>query len=157
MNIGKENFLRTKLIALLQQSDPHAVARWGKMNMQQMIEHMTDVFMCANGKLKLAIVTPPDKLPAFRDFLMSDKPFKPNTKSPVLPEEPIPLKKHTMQAAIGKLQEEIIHFFEVFDNNPDIKTVNPVFGELNFNENVQLLYKHSLHHLNQFGIEPVQH
>jgi len=157
MNIGKENFLRTKLIALLQQSDPHAVARWGKMNMQQMVEHMTDVFMCANGKLKLAIVTPPDKLPAIRDFLMSDKPFKQNTKSPVLPAEPIPLKKHTMQAAIGKLQEEIIHFFAIFDKHPELKTINPVFGELNFNENVQLLYKHSLHHLQQFGIEPMQY
>jgi hypothetical protein len=89
-------------------------ARWGKMNVQQMIEHFTDVMMVASGKIKLPIVTPSDKLPRLREFMFSEKPFKENTKSPVLAEEPAPLKKHTKEGAIGKLQEEVIHFFEGF-------------------------------------------
>jgi hypothetical protein len=84
--------------------------------------------------------------------MMSDKPFKENTKNPVMGEEPAPLKKHTKEAAIGKLQEEIIYFFEVFEKNPTMKTTNPIFGELDFEMNIQLLYKHALHHLRQFGI-----
>ena len=153
MNFEKENFLRTKFIPLLQQLNTDTQPLWGKMNAQQMIEHFTDVMMVASGKIKLPIVTPADKLSRLREFMMSDKPFKENTKSPVLGEEPTPLRKHTKQASIGKLQEEIIYFFEVFEKNPAMKTTNPVFGELDFDMNVQLLYKHALHHLKQFGIE----
>jgi len=108
--------------------------------------------MVANGKIKMPIVTPADKLPRLQEFMMSEKPFKENTKSPVLAEEPAPLKKNTKEAAIGKLQEEIIYFFEAFEKNPGMKTTNPVFGELGLEMNIQLLYKHALHHLRQFGI-----
>ena len=153
MNFEKENFLRTKFISLLQKLKNDTPPFWGKMNVQQMIEHFTDVMMVASGKIKLPLVTPADKLPRFREFMFSEKPFKENTKSPVLAEEPAPLKKHTKEAAIGKLQEELIYFFEAFEKYPGLKTNNPVFGELDFDANIQLLYKHALHHLRQFGIE----
>jgi hypothetical protein len=153
MNLEKENFLRTKFVGLLQRLDANTQARWGKMNVQQMIEHVTDVIMVASGKLPMPIVTPPEKLPKFREFMMSEKPFKENTKSPVLGEEPLPLKKHTKEAAIGKLQEELIYFFEVFEKDPIKKTNHPAFGELNFEENIQIMHKHVVHHLRQFGIE----
>lgn len=152
MNLEKENFLRTKFISLLQKLPAETAPRWGKMNLQQMIEHFIDVTMVASGKIKLPIVTPADKLSRFRDFMMSEKPFKENTKSPVLGEEPTPQKKHTKEAAIGKLQEELIHFFEAFEKNPSLITTHPVFGELNFEENIQIMHKHALHHLKQFGV-----
>ena len=152
MNFEKENFIRTKFIAHLQKLKNDEPARWGKMNVQQMIEHFTDATMVASGKIKLPVITPADKLPKFREFMFSEKPFKENTKNPVLPEEPTPLKKHTKEAAIGKLQEELIYFFEAFEKEPGLKTSNPIFGELDFDANIQLLYKHALHHLRQFGI-----
>ena len=50
MSIEKENFLRTKLIHYLQQLDPATPPRWGKMNVQQMIEHFAhDAVANANG------------------------------------------------------------------------------------------------------------
>lgn len=153
MYLEKESFLRTKFISLLHQLKVDSLPHWGKMNVQQMIEHFTDVMMVASGKIKLPVVTPEDKLPRFREFMMSEKPFKENTKSPVLGDEPMPSRKHTKEAAIGKLQEELIHFFENFKKNPELMTTNPVFGQLNFEENIQLLYKHALHHLKQFGVE----
>jgi len=153
MYLEKENFLRKKFISLLHQLKTDSPPRWGKMNMQQMIEHFTDVMMVASGKIKLPVVTPEDKLSRFREFMMSEKPFKENTKSPVLGDEPVPLRKHTKEAAIGKLQEELIHFFENFKKTPELITTNPVFGHLNFEENIQLLHKHALHHLKQFGVE----
>lgn len=154
MNFEKENFLRTKFIGYLQRLDPATTAKWGKMNLQQMVEHFTDVVMVASGKTKMQVAVPPEKLPLYREFMMSEKPFKENTKSPVLPEEPLPMRKHTIQAAIGKLQEELIYFFDVFDKNPGMKTVHPAFGELDFNENIQAMHKHAVHHLKQFGVEP---
>jgi hypothetical protein len=48
----------------------------------------------------------------------------------------------------------MIYFFEVFEKDTALVTRNPFFGDLNFEQNVQLLYKHSLHHLRQFGVEP---
>ena len=155
MNFEKENFLRTKLVSRLQQLPPGVLPLWGKMNVQQMIEHMIDVIMVASGKIKLPVVTPADRLPKLQEFMLSEKPFRENTKSPVLGEEPAPLKKHTKEAAIGKLQEEIIYFFEAFEQKPGLKTTNPVFGELDFDMNIQLLYKHSLHHLKQFGVNVI--
>jgi hypothetical protein len=154
MSFEKENFLRTRLVAHLQQLDPVATAKWGKMSVQQMIEHYTDDGVrIASGKLKFdKLVTPPENLIKVREFMMSDKPFKENTKNPLLGEEPPPVHYKTVQAAIGVLHEELIYFFEVFEKDTNLVTRNPFFGDLNFEQNVQLLYKHALHHLRQFGV-----
>src|SRR5580765_580122 len=124
MNFEKENFLRTKLVPYLQQLDPATPRRWGKMNVQQMIEHFAgEAVRNASGRLKIdTILTPSENLAKMREFLMSEKPFKENTKNPLIKEEPSPLRYKTMQAAIGALQEELIYFFETFEKNPNILT-----------------------------------
>jgi hypothetical protein len=157
MSIEKENFLRTKLVTYLQQLDPATPPRWGKMNVQQMIEHFAgEVMRNASGRSKIdTILTPPENLERMREFMMSDKPFKENTKNPLMDEEPAPPRHKTVQAAIGELQEEIIYFFEVYEKDHRLIIRNPFFGDLNFEQNVQLLYKHALHHLRQFGVEPL--
>ncbi len=157
MSLEKENFLRTKLISYLQRLDPATAPKWGKMNVQQMIEHYGgDAVRNASGRLKIDnILTPPDHLEKLREFMMSDKPFKENTKNPLMGEEPLPLRYKTVQAAIGALQQELIYFFEAYEKNPTQIIRNPFFGDLNFEQNVQLLYKHALHHLRQFGVEPL--
>ena len=155
MNFEKENFLRTRLIRHLQQLDPATSPRWGKMSVQQMIEHYTvDGVKIANGSVDIKeIVTPEQRLRPMREFLMSDKPFKENTKNPLLSEEPMPLVHNTTQAAISDLQTELILFFQLFSSNPQQTTRNPLFGDLDFEQNVQLLFKHAIHHLRQFGVE----
>jgi hypothetical protein len=157
MSFEKENFLRTKLVRYLQQLDPATRPLWGKMNVHQMIEHFGgDAVRNANGRLPINdLVTPPDNLARMREFLMSDKPFRENTKNPLLGEEPGPTKYNTVQGAIGALQQELIYFFEAFEKDAYLITRNPFFGDLGFEQNVQLLYKHALHHLRQFGIQPL--
>ncbi len=157
MSFEKENFLRTKLVSYLQQLDPDTAPRWGKMSVHQMIEHFGgDAIRNANGRLKIdTIITPRENLQRMREFLMSDKPFKENTVNPLLGEDPAPLHYKTIQAAIGSLQQELIYFFEAFEKDHGLITRNPFFGDLNFEQSVQLLYKHALHHLRQFGVEPL--
>ena len=156
MNFEKENFLRTKFVSVLQQLDPATSPLWGKMNVQQMIEHFAEMFRWASGKVKHEnILTRPEQLQAFRDFMMSERLFKENTKNKLMGEEPEPVKHKTVQAAIGELHEDIIHFFEVFEKNHELKIRNPFFGDLNFDESIQLLHKHALHHLRQFDAIPV--
>lgn len=75
----------------------------GKMNVQQMIEHFAgDAVRNASGRLKMdTILTPASNLERMREFMMSDKPFKENTKNPLMGEDPAPLRFKTIQAAIG--------------------------------------------------------
>ena len=155
MSLEKENFLRTRLITYLQRLDPATPAKWGKMNVQHFIEHFAgDAVRTASGRLKFdSLHTPPERLQKMREFMLSEKPFHENTKNPLMGDEPAPLRYKTAQAAIGALQQELIYFFEVFEKDPLLTTRNPFFGDLNFDQNVHLLYKHAIHHLKQFGVE----
>jgi len=157
MSLEKENFLRTKFVTYLQRLDPATPPRWGKMSVQHMIEHFGgDAIRTASGRLKIdTIVTPAENLERMREFMMSEKPFRENTMNPLIGIELRPLRYKTVQAAIGALQQELIYFFEAHDKNPELVTRNPFFGDLNFEQNVQLLYKHAIHHLRQFGVEPL--
>jgi len=154
MNIEtKAKFLREEYVPLLTGLDQNAERRWGKMNVQQMIEHMADSVRIANGRDPHQLLTPEEHVPRMQAFLMSDKPFKENTPNKLLSDEPAPPRHHTIQASLQELQEEINYFFEVFRDDSSKTQMNPFFGALNFDMWVQLLHKHAWHHLRQFGVE----
>ena len=153
MNEEKLQFLKHRLVILLRQvpSDTHPL--WGKMTLQQMVEHFSDSVRIAAGKTAYTnIVTPEEHLDKMRSFLVSEKPFRENTLNPLMPEVPAPVRNRSAEEALSELKAELADFFDVFERNPIKATRNPIFGDLNFEENVQLLYKHALHHLKQFGI-----
>jgi oxepin-CoA hydrolase/3-oxo-5,6-dehydrosuberyl-CoA semialdehyde dehydrogenase len=154
MNEKKLAFLQSEFIPLIKQLDAATAPQWGKMNAQQMVEHVTAFFKISSGRLRLALVTPEDQLPKFRDWLMSEKPFRENTKAPasILPDEPLPLRKANIEEAIASLEKSVQEFFSYFSNDASGKTMHPVFGELSFSEWIQLHHKHVAHHLKQFGI-----
>jgi hypothetical protein len=122
------------------------------MNAQQMVEHFADAVKSANGKLILPLLNKDERLQKLREFLMSDEPFKENINNPLIPEGGFKLHKPDIQSAINKVQKELDYFFEIFEKHPEIKTQNPFFGELDYRMNVQLLHKHAMHHLRQFGL-----
>lgn len=149
----KAAFLRTKFIPLLLAIPQDKNPSWGKMNVLQMIEHMSYAFRQANGRDVYEIVTPEEHLPRMQAFMMSDKPFRENTPNSLLPDEPATPKHVTIPQALEELKDEIEHFFAAFRSHPDKKITNPFFGVLNYEQWVQLLYKHCWHHLKQFGVE----
>jgi hypothetical protein len=149
----KIDFLKYRFVALLKQIPSDTPPLWGKMTLQQMIEHFTDYTRIASGKTVFSdIVTPAEHLERSREFLMSEKPFRENTPNPLMPEVPAPVRNPSAAHAIKELKTEIDYFFTVFEKNNLMVTRNPFFGDLNFEQNVQLLQKHALHHLKQFGI-----
>ena len=148
----KLDFLLNEFPALLQKLDADAKGSWGVMNAQQMVEHFILSVKNASGKFKLPLVTEGERLEKIRSFMFSDKPFKENTKNPLMSEEPLAKHYPSMQAAIDKLRAELDHFVAVFREAPSLITLNPIFGELDFEGNVQLLHKHAMHHLKQFGL-----
>lgn len=150
---AQADFVRNNFVALLKTIPHNAQPLWGKMSLQHMAEHMVLVFKNANGSLKTEqFVTPDDKLAAFQDFLRSDKEFRENTKSPALPGEPMPLRQPGIPEVIAKLEKEVAAFFDVYENNPGLQIRNPVFGDLDYDLAIRLMYKHCRHHLRQFGV-----
>src|SRR6476620_11074218 len=150
VNENKKRFLEEQFIPLVKTIEPVTPGRWGKMNAQQMVEHVAGFFRISTNKLKFPFVTPLEHLPKYREFLLSEKEFRENTKAPVLPEEPLPLRFTAMADAKDDLSKSIQDFFAIFANDPAKTTLHLAFGELNFNEWVQLHHKHVTHHLKQF-------
>ncbi len=153
MNQEKYNFLKNDFPVLLQQLQPDAKGKWGVMNAQQMVEHFSDAVRMASGKLDLPVVNTGERLEKSYQFMMSDAPFKENIKNPFLSETPSRVKHATMQQAINELQLEIDDFFKTYEDDMERRITNPFFGQLNFDEQLQLLQKHATHHLKQFGVE----
>jgi hypothetical protein len=152
MATAKEEFLKNDFIPLLKKLKPADEGKWGLMNAQQMVEHFTDAVKNANGKLKLPSLVGGEKLVKMRAFLLSEEPFKENTKNPLIPETGIQLRQPDLPSAIDKLKKELDYFFEVYQKDPELTIINSFFGELDYKMNVQLLHKHALHHLRQFGL-----
>jgi oxepin-CoA hydrolase/3-oxo-5,6-dehydrosuberyl-CoA semialdehyde dehydrogenase len=152
MDQQKLDFLSTSLIPIIRSLDPATSMKWGKMNAQQMVEHLSGFFRISANKLHFPLSTPPEQLPKFKEFLYSDKAFRENTRAPVLPEEPLPEQFANFEAAVNDLEKEITDFLNLFNNRPGLTTQHPVFGDLNFEEWVLLHHKHVVHHLKQFGL-----
>jgi hypothetical protein len=149
----KAQFLRKQFVPFLKGLPTETRAAWGLMTVQQMIEHFTDSVRIASGKaVHTDVLTLPEHLDKMRNFLESDKPFRENTKNALMPEVPAPVRNPSRSEAIKELNEEIEFFFAVFKKNNLQVTRNPFFGDLNYEQNIQLLYKHALHHLRQFGV-----
>ncbi|GAA4342328.1 DinB family protein [Flaviaesturariibacter amylovorans] len=150
---NKRTFLLGQFVPLLQQIPSDTLPHWGKMTLQQMTEHFSDYVRLAAGKIvPKEMVTPPSQLPQMLAFLESEKPFRENTPNPLMPEVPAPVRNRSIAEAFAELQGALDQFDATFAANPHLTTLNPFFGDLNFQQNVQLLYKHATHHLRQFGV-----
>ena len=150
----KLDFILNDFAPLLKQLNANAEGKWGKMNAQQMTEHVADFFKVSSGQLVFPLVSPPEYLPKLKAFLLSDKEFRENTKAPeeIVPEDPKPERNSTYTDAIKELEDNIQAFVAYYNNPTTPNTTHPVFGELNFDEWVLLHYKHVTHHAKQFGL-----
>lgn len=153
MKPEQTHFLKNEYLPLLRMTTPSTQALWGKMNFQQMLEHMSDSVRIASGKDTHQLHTPVELLEKAKIFMMSDKPFRENTKNVMMGAELPAIRNVTINDALDELQNELNYFFEFYELNKTKTVLNPIFGKLNFNENIHLIHKHALHHLKQFGIE----
>jgi len=151
MNQIKADFLQHKFADLCADLNPQTAPAWGKMNVQQMVEHMADYVRIASGKTPMEIVTEAERLPRMQAFLASEKPFPENTPNVLMPDTPPPFRNATMALAIEELRSEINYLFHQISLQPEKQLPNPFFGLLNWDMQVQLLHKHGTHHLRQFG------
>ena len=74
-------------------------------------------------------------------------------KTPILPiESVVPFLYPNLKSAILSLQTELTYFEEYFKTNPNVKTINPTMGELNYEEWKIFHNKHFHHHFKQFDL-----
>ena len=142
-----DNFLKK-----LEELKPDQKALWGKMTAQHMVEHLIFTMQLSSGKLKFQCISPPEKLPALKKFLLSSQPFPKLYINPLIGTELVQLKYADIKEAIEKLKEEVSDYNDYFKQNPDAKPVHMIFGELNKEEWDIVHRKHFTHHLTQFGL-----
>lgn len=152
IQMNKLHFLIEEFPVILRAIPETEEAKFGKMNLHQMIEHMAWSVKIANGEIEFPCKLAPEVVSKMHSFMMGDKPFKENTPNSNLPTEPVPVLTDTVNTAIDQLQSELVFFKERYENEEGLQIVNPFFGTLNFKEQIQLLHKHALHHLRQFGV-----
>lgn len=124
---------------------------WGKMNAQQMIEHLTDGIKMSTGKISFPSEVAEDVMIKMRAFLYTDKPMKKEISVAFAKENP-ELINEELELAIDEFVIEWIDFEEYYDLNPNAKHSHPYYGNLNHEEWCLLHKKHFTHHFNQFGL-----
>jgi len=150
---SKETFLKKEFLVLIKTIDRNRKPIFGKMNVHQMIEHMSHAFQIASGKLVFENKQRNELTAKMYQFMMSDKPFRDNTPNPNLADTPLPPRFMDVEDSLNDLKFEMDAFFIVYEQ-PELRVTNPFFGNLNKEEQVHLLHKHALHHLRQFGVLP---
>lgn len=150
--MDKKRFLKEEFTPMLRALKPDQKGKWGVMNAQQMVEHLSEYVAIASGKKKERVVFDEEQSKRPYSFMMTDKPFRENTPNQLLPEVPPPVKNASMEAAIAELQGEINDFFAAYAAAPSLRVQSPFFGVLGFDEQVHLLHKHTTHHARQFGL-----
>jgi len=150
--MNKLDFLKTEFPRLLRTLDPARKGVWGVMNGQEMAEHMAESISFATGNNTQPLHTPVEHVAKYKEFAMSDKEFKPNTKNALMSETPVPAKKANMEEAVRDVEKQIADFVRYFEKHKGSTLTNSFFGDLNFEEWTHLFHKHAMHHLKQFEL-----
>jgi oxepin-CoA hydrolase/3-oxo-5,6-dehydrosuberyl-CoA semialdehyde dehydrogenase len=129
-------------------------ANWGTMTPQHMVEHMEQQFLFASGKKgEFEVFTPAEHLEKWRETIFNHRPMPLGHKHPLMkPDANEDLAHPDFQTAKQKLIEAYDAYELYFKENPEARTRNVVFGEMDKFEWDLLATKHFNHHFKQFGI-----
>ncbi len=128
--------------------------KWGDLTPQHMLEHLEYTYRIASGEIQDFEISTPErvlekvhatlynyeKMPQGYDFPLREKSEMDTLKHPDLA---------TAKAGFLASREQ---YLEYFNENPDVRTKNAVFGELNRFEWYLIERKHLNHHFEQFGL-----
>jgi hydroxymethylglutaryl-CoA reductase len=138
--------ITTKLNGLTKTTKPV----FGKMNGQQMVEHLSLLMQISNGKVDADYYVSDEKTTRRKPFLDSDRELHIGFRASILSDEPTPEKFNNNTEAIADLIQQIkdfeTHFKEAETEN------HPFFGELNYEYWKKFHIKHFTHHFKQFNL-----
>jgi hypothetical protein len=136
------------ILQRLENVQPGSVRKWGKMSPAQMFKHMNTAYRVAIGREKLPPHQPMAAIAAnpLGRWLMIDV-FPWPQGSPTAPEFIVKGDAEFDQEKVA-LKATIAEFLST---DPSIKGSHPIFGKMDKTGWGKLMYKHTDHHLRQFG------
>lgn len=146
-----DDSIKTEIIQRIEKINSSAAARWGKMNVNQMLCHCADQLRLANGTKQSKFVGNFMLTTVFKwltlTFLKAPK-GKIETVNE-LKQGAGGTKPTTFEADREALISLVKNFDESFKTNKTV--VHPAFGKMNHWQYGRLAYLHLDHHLSQFG------
>jgi hypothetical protein len=140
---------REKLKSLLLSLDPNNKPIWGKMNPQQMVEHMIVQVEYSDGKkVTTCDLSPEEAAQAKHKWIYTDAQILQNLILGPLPEH---FQYAGLETAIAQLMKELADFDEYF-KVPGITAVHAGYGAMNHKEWITWHNKHFAHHFKQFNL-----
>jgi hypothetical protein len=126
---------------------PDNVARWGRMTCAQMVVHITDAFALYLGDLPAVAKRTPLQYAPLKHALVYLMPIPKNV--PTAPELLVRVPGD-WDEEVARLREAIASFAALHERRDWPR--HPVFGRLSRRAYGVLAYKHTDHHLRQFGV-----
>jgi len=139
------------ILSHLNQLDANTPAKWGKMNAQRMVEHLSESILMSMGKHSTPLLIPTEKIEKMQSVLESDVPMPKDFKVPFASEE-FTLRHEEIELAVDELVDNWIAFEELYEENPDATNMHPFYGDLNASQWIRVHQKHFTHHFQQFGL-----
>jgi len=138
---------RDELTGRINALNENKTAQWGKMNVYQMLKHCTlwEEWIQSNKKNKQVFVGKLFGRMVLNSVLKDEKPLRHNT--PTLPELIIKEQNGDMEAGKRKW----IALIEKYADYSTPVFVHPFFGKMTREQVGYMAYKHTDHHLRQFG------
>jgi oxepin-CoA hydrolase/3-oxo-5,6-dehydrosuberyl-CoA semialdehyde dehydrogenase len=126
--------------------------RWGKMSAQQMLEHLEWAFAVSTGRLTVGCAIPEAQLERVRTFLHDQRPTPRDYMNPLLAAGLPPLRHASLDEARLAVVAEAGRFLDECEAGPGTVRTHPVFGPIPLDAWTRSHYKHTYHHLLQFGL-----
>ena len=145
------NFLNIyEITSRLKTLTRETVPVFGKMNGQQVIEHLSLLMQISNGKIEADYYVSDEKTARRKPFLDTDGELHIGFRASILSDEPTTEKFTSIEVAL----EDLISQIKEFENNfKTDKTENhPFFGELDYEYWKKFHVKHFTHHFKQFNL-----
>ena len=137
----------SELCTRLERLTPEALPRWGKFTAPQMVCHLVDALKMAGGTLPVRTRQMAIRYPPLKQLIIYWLPFPKG--APTAPE----LLTRVATEWHGELQElkrELERFQKRGPAGPFVP--HPAFGKLSSRAWGVLVYRHTDHHLKQFGV-----
>lgn len=142
---------RKELNSIMGALQPETQAMWGRMNAQNMIEHLVEAVEYTNGKRVADLCVPPAKADSQRRLLVHSDFVIPAGVTGYLADATKTKRFKDLATSILELNKEL-DSFECFFQNEGNLAMHFEFGPMNYAEWLIWHGKHFTHHFKQFGL-----
>ena len=147
-----DNIELEDILQVLDKLEPSAQPLWGSMSAQRMVEHLSDTLDLAMGNIPdVQLEIPLEKVERAQGFILSEHPMPKNFEATFAPST-TETRSDSFELALDELALKWVDFENFFEEQPQIKTLHPNFGELNKALWQKLNAKHIKHHFEQFAL-----